>query len=198
MKKLAFKYSLVVFFFLVMCLSADAQIKINKANDTIVCLRILGMAVENKTPLDGVQVTLYKENDELEWEEVTSVEEREHHFLFNLLGNSYYTIDIVKPGYVKRSVGISTMLPQNVKVGSVKFTFDFEVDMLKEKENVDDYYMDFPVALIGYDKTKKSFQYNAKYTKHIKAKVKDAMEKSDSTKVDSVKSDSTKIIIPAK
>lgn len=142
--------------------------------DTINCLKIIGLAVENGKAIDGITVTLYKENEALEWDEITSVKDHEHRFLFNLLPNSYYTIEVSKEGYVNRMIGVSTLLPNDVLKTGKKYFFDFEVTMFKSMEGIDDYYLDFPVALIGYNSKTKRFEDNAKYTKHIKTKILEA------------------------
>jgi hypothetical protein len=148
----------------------------NTRTDTtksLVCLEVIGIALdENNEPLNGVEVRLYKENDELEWSEITNVMYHEHRFLFNLEADEYYTIEITKPGYVKRLIGISTQLPANVSYKQI-FHHEFEVTLLKEKAGLDDYYLDFPVALIRYDKTRDVFDNSYVYTNHIKTKMKE-------------------------
>ncbi len=151
--------------------ATDAQTKAKIKDDTTVCLQIIGIALEKNIPIDGVVVKLYKENEELHWEEITSVVYHEHSFSFDLNKNTYYTVEVSKKGYVTRSIGISTALPNNVIIGDVKFTFEFELELFKEKQNVDDYYLDFPVALIKYNETSQVFEYDSKYTKHIKSKI---------------------------
>ena len=148
-----------------------AQEKTEKANDTITCLRVIGLAMEKENPLDGAIVKLYKENEEMEWDEVTSVVYHEHAFSFDLFGNSYYTIEVSKPGYVSRSVGISTALSDKVVIGDNKFIFEFEVELFREKKGADDYYLDFPVALVKYDEASQVFEFDPKYTNHIKSKI---------------------------
>jgi hypothetical protein len=142
---------------------------ISKAeNNKTICLEVAGIAVDqNNKPIDGVQVRLLKQNDELEWTEITSVEYHEHSFLFKLEPNEYYTIEVSKDGFVKRSVGISTVIPADISLKQV-FRYEFEVEMFKQKENTDDYYLDFPVALISYDKKRDVFDCSTSYTKHIK------------------------------
>lgn len=142
-----------------------------KGNDTSIVLQVIGLAIEKDVPIDGAIVKLYKENEELQWEEITNVVYHEHSFSFNLNRNAYYTVEVSKPGYTSRSVGISTTLPDNIIIGGVKFIFEFEVELFKEKKNIDDYYLDFPVALIKYNETTQVFEYDSKYTKHIKAKI---------------------------
>ena len=136
------------------CKATKAQTKPHIKDDTTICLQIIGIAIEKDIPIDGVVVKLYKENEELHWEEITSVVYHEHSFSFNLNRNTYYTVEVSKNGYVTRSVGISTSLPDNVIIGGVKFTFEFELELFKEKKNVDDYYLNFPVALIKYNETR--------------------------------------------
>ena len=161
----------IILFFIIQSTTIFAQKKQVKDRDTTVCLQVIGLAVEKDIPIDGAIVKLYKENEETEWEEVTSVVYHEHAFSFNLNRNSYYTIEVSKPGYVTRSVGISTTLPDNVVIGEVKFTFEFDVELFKVKKGADDYYLDFPVALIKFNDATQVFEFDSKYTKHIKSKI---------------------------
>ena len=143
---------------------------------TKTCLEVLGMAVDsNNKPIEGATVTLYKENDEMEWTQVTSVMYHEHAFSFKLDVNQYYTIEISRPGYVTRSVGISTKIPSNVSLKDM-FHYEFEVELFSEQKGMDDYYLDFPVALISYDKKRDVFDNNYAYTKHIKTKIQEAAD----------------------
>lgn len=148
--------------------------KENEKETSRVCLEVLGIALdENERPIDGVEVRLYKENDELEWNEITSVTHHEHSFVFNLDVNEYYTIEISKNGFVSRSVAISTKLPADISLASI-FHYEFEISLFKEKKGVDDYYLDFPVALISYDTKRDVFDNNYSYTAHIKTKIKES------------------------
>ena len=141
------------------------------------CLEIVGIAIgENNEAINGVQVKLYKENDELEWNEITSVSYHDHNFSFKLNANEYYTIEVSKPGFVTRLVGVSTVIPAGVSLEQI-YTFEFDVTLFKEKKGIDDYYMDFPVALISYDKKKDVFNNDNAYTRHIKTKIKEALDR---------------------
>jgi hypothetical protein len=138
-----------------------------------VCLEVLGIAVDGTNkPIDGVIVRLFLENEELEWSEITSVSYHEHWFKFKLEANKNYTIEISKTGFVTRSVAISTAIPASVSLEQV-FKYEFEIELLKEKKGVDDFYLDFPVALISYDKKHEVFNYSTSYTRHIKGKIKE-------------------------
>jgi hypothetical protein len=166
-------YSLVLTFSLVIINNTFAAQNPEKDSLTSkpVCLEILGIAVgQNKLPIDGVEVRLFKENEELEWNEITSVVYHEHSFVFKLEADQYYTIEISKPGYIKRLVGVSTKLPSNVSCKEL-FYHEFEITLVKEKTGLDDYYLDFPIALIRYDAKREVFDNNYSYTRHIKTKI---------------------------
>ena len=136
------------------------------------CLKVNGLAVaEGNKAIDSVEVTLLEKNEEMEWIAVTNVPYHDHAFSFTLEINKYYTIEISKPGFVKRSVVISTFMPSDISVKPI-FEYWFQVELFKEKKDVDDYYLDFPVALIGYNRTAGVFDNNHSYTHHIKTKIK--------------------------
>ncbi len=145
-----------------------------KVNDTALSLHVVGVAFENELPIDGAVVKLYKENEELEWDEVTSIAYHNHDFSFDLNANSYYTIDVSKPGYVSRSIVVLTALPDENLKDDEKYDFKFVVELFKENKGVDDFYLDFPVALIKYNKKTDQFEMNLKYTNHIKEKIQES------------------------
>ena len=137
------------------------------------CLKVVGLAIDEKNmAIDGVEIKLFKQNDEMEEIEITNVEHHEHSFSFTLESNEYYTVQISKPGYVKRSVVFYTDLPSDVNVKGI-FIYEFEVILFKEKK-MDDYYLDFPIALVHYSKIKQCFENNNHYTNYIKTKIKEA------------------------
>lgn len=153
------------------------NIKERKMHEEGKCLEVIGVAVNEKNePINGVEVKLFRKNEEMEWMEVTNATHHDHNFNFVLDVNEYYTIEVSKAGYVKRLVVISTQLP--VKVSSKPiFTYGFEVTLFKEKKGMDDYYLDFPVALISYNKKSGVFENNYNYTHHIKGKIKAELDR---------------------
>jgi hypothetical protein len=154
------------------CGSAFAQQKIFiQANDTVVCLRVVGIATSKNEPLDGVEITLFKENEELIWEQITSIPYHDHSFMFDLHRNAQYSILISKEGFNSRLVSINTMLPDSVSKINAIYIFEFEVDLVKIKKVEDDFYLDFPVAIISYNKSSGVFENHDDYTKHIKQKM---------------------------
>lgn len=142
-------------------------------NNGKTCLQIHGLALDgNNKPINGAEVRLLMENEEMEWTELTSIKHHEHSFKFHLLANKNYTIEVSKFGYVSRSISICTSIPEKVKLERI-FRYEFDLQLFKEVPNVDDHYLDFPVALIRYDLKKSNFDYNHQYTKHIKSKIKE-------------------------
>jgi hypothetical protein len=158
---------------------AEEEKEIN-TNDTLVVLKVTGMATEHEKPLNGATIALYKENEEMEWEEVTSAEHHDHNFSYSLLGNSHYTIRLSKEGFYPRSLSINTSLPKKYFLNEV-FVFEFDVDLIKITPGSNDYYYDFPIALIRFNYEKDDFEFSEKYTLHIKKmlgeKMKDQKEK---------------------
>jgi len=171
MKKLFKQKPVTLLFFFTFCIiSMHAQ---NSYSDSLICLEVNGIALSNKIPMDGVNVRLFMENEELELTEITSVEHHDHSFSFKLQRDSYYTIEVSKPGYFTRSISISTKLPKEVSIKPF-FIFEFEVEMPKQTTVIDDYYLDFPIALIDYDIKKGVFVSHGKYTNNIKNKIKES------------------------
>ena len=137
------------------------------------CLKVTGKAVdENYQAIDGVEVRLFKHDDMIEQKDLTNVGHHDHNFIFILESNEYYTIKISKPGFVERWVGIYTTLPSGVKIESL-FYYEFDVVLFREKK-MDDYYLDFPIALIRYWEKSGSFDCNTAYTDFITAKIEEA------------------------
>ncbi len=145
---------------------------IAQSNDSTICLEVIGIAVHKTEPLDGVTIKLYKENEELVWEQITNIPYHDHSFSFSLLRNSHYSIEVSKDGYISRLVSIDTRLPDDVQVKAAnKFIFEFEVDLVKEIKMKDDFYVDFPIAIISYNSNTGVFENHDDYTKHIKEKI---------------------------
>ncbi|MEO6902861.1 MAG: hypothetical protein ABI315_06865 [Bacteroidia bacterium] len=168
------KWYKIIYFsglFLIFYPSAFAQ-----SNDTV-CLEITGIVEHEGMLIDGVKIKLYKENEEMEMTEITSTPYHDHTFKFKLLKNAYYAIEVSKEGYIARMISISTQLPANVNVKPI-FKYEFHLEMFKNKDGLDDYYLDFPVALIDYDANKDLFMSHEKYTRFIKGKINESVKKS--------------------
>jgi hypothetical protein len=136
------------------------------------CLKVVGVALNSAgKPLPGIQVRLLRQNEELEWLEVTSADHHDHTFQFTLVKNEHYSIEISREGCLTRLISIDTRMPDDVTLEQL-FRYEFEIEMLKEKPVQDDFYLDFPLALISYDKKHSIFSFSEEYTKHIKQQLK--------------------------
>lgn len=131
-------------------------------NDTADCLAVVG-TFNNKKNVKDVWAYLFRNN-----EVVDSVKTyTKKGFAFILKPNQHYSIMIIKEGYYSRLVSISTVLPPGV-VPKPVFIFGFKCELLKRNNEVDDYWLDFPIAQVAYDPTSKIFDYDKKYTQTIK------------------------------
>lgn len=130
------------------------------------CLQVCAEAILEGEGQKGVTVKLYCGN-----EEVMSIDSTEFSKVyFTLKRDMNYTVEISKEGYVPRLVSISTFVPKNIPLRPL-FRFEFEVEMLKEVKGHDNIFVDFPVALVSFNRSKDCFEYSKKYTTRIKQEI---------------------------
>ncbi len=181
----------IVFFILLLCTISVKSFgqQLPPLNDTVEVMHVIGMAVENGIPVDGVSVKLFKANEELEYEEISSVPKHDHHFTFDLMGNAYYTIQVSKEGYATRSVGITTNVPETFVISEVnpKNSFELEVEIFKLKIGDDDEYVDFPIAMVKFNPKRGKFERDEAYTNKLKLKMGDIAEHAMTTSSDNPK-----------
>ncbi len=170
MKSVMFKFLLII---ALISIYSKVSAQYYPLNDTIECMQAIGLATENGVPLDGAIITIYQGNEIIEWDEITNNPKHDHHFNINLLGNNYYTIQVSKPGYVTRSIGINTKVPDDLVISydNPKTKMQFEVEVFKTKKTNDDDLLDYPIALIKYNNEKRKFEFDTEYTRKIKAKL---------------------------
>jgi hypothetical protein len=136
-----------------------------------VCLEVTGLAVNHlNVPLDSVSVRLYKGSEEIDWMDLTAVPHHEHRFKYSFQTNEYYTIEVSRPGYISRRIAVSTELPEELELDPI-FHFTFDVELIPESEKLNEFYTDFPIAIISYDKKTQVFNISQGYTRHIKNKL---------------------------
>ncbi len=167
-----FKKSCSIFLFCLFC-GVTSYAQPFPLNDTVECMKAIGLATSAGAPLDSAVITIFKGNEVVEWSEITSNPKHDHHFSYNLLGNSYYTIQVSKTGYVTRSIGIDTRLPKDfvISYDNPKTSFEFEVDVFKTDPTKEDDLMDFPIALVKFNTTTQLFEFDSEYTKKLKKKL---------------------------
>lgn len=136
------------------------------------CLNISG-SVESadKSGAKEITIQLIEENQVIDSIKVSQREE----FGFLLERNKHFAIKVIRPGFQPRLISISTMMPDSMNEERV---YRFHFDLLQQPEEnvnkVQEDLIDFPVAVICYDKGKGYFDYNDHYTNVIKEAYKKA------------------------
>ena len=112
---------------------------------------------EENDRMRDVTINLYEENN------LVSTQKWAKRFSYDLELEKYYTLELIKEGFIPKRVAISTFEGDK---GADPFMFVME--LLKKREGVDESDLDFPSALIEYKKSKGSFNFNVPYSKSIK------------------------------
>ena len=123
---------------------------------------------ERNDKMRDVTINLYEENT------MVSSDTWGKKFSYDLKIDKYYTLELVKEGFITKRIAISTF---DGDKGAEPFMFVME--LLKKREGVDESELDFPSALIEYKKSKGSFNFNVPYSKSIKKEQQLVLEKKD-------------------
>lgn len=121
-------------------------------------------ADENK--IKDVAVNLYKGNEKV------STEKWSKKFEYDLELETYYTLELVKEGFVSKRIAISTFEGDK---GAEPFMFVME--LIAKEDAVKGMDEDYPSALIEYKKREGSFNFDVQYAKNIKKQQKLAKKK---------------------
>lgn len=137
--------------------------------DAEVCLEVSGNLATGIKSSGGVYlVKLIEDNKVIEQMEVGSKEK----FKLNLKRDKMYTVKIEKAGFISRMVSVCTTMPPNAKKSNL-YRFHFNIELFSEAFSryfdADD--IDYPIALINYDKNKGFFNYDKNYTSKIQEKM---------------------------
>lgn len=126
-------------------------------------VKLKGMIFNNTSKIKGVVVNIYDHNKLIKNIHVKS----SNRFLTNLPVNTLLTIEIKAPDYHTKRFIFDTKIPNNLKTVP---KYEFDIDIFKESElsGINTSFLDFPVGLVSYDKKKKVFHRNKKYTKRMK------------------------------
>jgi hypothetical protein len=89
-------------------------------------------------------------------------------FLLKVKKNSWYTIRIIKEGYFTQVVSIDTRLPEYNKCEQT-FHFDTELINLDETGIRDMDALDFPIAIVSFNRNIGRFSPVTEYSKNIKS-----------------------------
>ena len=131
-------------------------------SDSVECLEIFGKFDTSVREFDGFyNVKLILENKVVATETVGI----KKGFSFVLLKNKYYTIKIEKEGYISRLFSVSTKIGSSLNEQNT-YVFSFETTLLSQDltGRFEDDNVDFPFALISYNKTCDCFEHSKEYT----------------------------------
>lgn len=121
----------------------------------------------NGGPTDMITLTVYKDNNEA-FE--LSPEKKKSSFLLDLDMDCYYTVRASKEGYRDKTVVIDTRLPEEqVKYRSTSFAINLEAS--DKFAYSDQFYLDFPSAIIQWDGPRESFAHSDAYLANIQLKM---------------------------
>ena len=122
---------------------------------------ILYGRVENQGKVLGyVDLEIVKDNDTII--QVSTQKNGDYKVNFEL--GSVYNIAFSKPGYIKKTVDVIGVSPQKDKV-SGKYTFQLDIELLKENENRVDETMLPPVAKLYITDPNEGFTFDKRYVK---------------------------------
>tara|TARA_R110002096_G_scaffold136909_7_gene289862 strand:+ start:44891 stop:45394 length:504 start_codon:yes stop_codon:yes gene_type:complete len=86
-------------------------------------------------------------------------------FIMDLERNKKYTVEFSQTAYVTKRISIDTKV--NPKEVELLKEFKFDVDLIKEEEGINYSNLDFPIALIEFEKHSGQFDYNKAYTENM-------------------------------
>lgn len=117
----------------------------------------------------NIQVNLYSNDKRIDSLTVSGNEE----FGFYLRRNTIYILEIVKDGFTRKTIEVSTDLPDEVAVKNY-FTFGFTLPLLKKLAEDENKYVKYiselPTAFIFYNEEIKKFDSSKDYTKALKVR----------------------------
>lgn len=133
------------------------------------CLKVKVKPTIDKKQATGVTMRLYKGEQEVM--RIDSMDEG--NTMFVLEKNAQYTIEVEAPGRQMRRLSITTALPDDVPVWPL-FRYYVDVELPAITPLTNDFYRDFPIALISYNEDKDKFEHSKQYTAHIRKRMQEA------------------------
>ncbi|HEV7231755.1 MAG TPA: hypothetical protein VGO45_10530 [Bacteroidia bacterium] len=139
----------------------QALIKRGGAAEKNDCLELFSNITFGGHAMTGLTVRLYRGENLIA--EIPGTERT----YITLEKNNQYTVSYSAKGYVTRTISIDTHLPENAAFNSA-FRFEFNLEMMREGKAEASYDLDFPVALVCYNKASDRFEYSKTYTGKIR------------------------------
>lgn len=120
-----------------------------------------GKIFSNYSTAKNVVIKLYDGNKKISEYET----KRNGKFIMDLERNKNYTVEFSKTDHVTKRIMINTHL-NPVEAAAVN-EFKFDVSLIEEEEGINYSSLDFPIALIEYEKVIGEFNYNKDYTENM-------------------------------
>lgn len=131
------------------------------------CLEISGnVTTKNNNTNDHYYVQLLTDNKVVQLAKVKNGRS----FKFLLVKNRWYAIKIMKKGYAPKMISISTFLPKG-KESLYRFHFDTDLIPEEEAKTLNQEALDFPIAVVSFEKEAGWFYYNEEFTANIKREI---------------------------
>lgn len=129
-------------------------------------LEIKGYVFKNEDKVDKALVQLYQNN-----KVVQKAYTKKSKFQFILFSDMRYMVEISMDGCITERIQISTK--EKTEFGG-KYLYEFRVDMMDEDKfkGVDISDLDFPTALIQYDKEEGEYLHDQAYSNQVKKELK--------------------------
>lgn len=158
---------IVVFLIVLFSQFGFAQKKTTTKRDTKDdCLIVVGFFY-NKTHIKKITAYLYEGQNIVDSVKTNSMKD----FGFILKKNKEYTVKVVSAGYYPRLISVNTALPDDVNTVP-NFIFEFDITLMPIVKGADDFFTDFPIALVDFDHKIQKFTYNKQYTQKIQKELK--------------------------
>lgn len=124
-------------------------------------LPVTGRVTDGENKMEGCTIAVYIENDRVA-EQVT---ERSGKFNLGLGLGKLYTIDFSKPGFLPKRIVVDTRaeIPEENLV-FIPLQMDLSLLVADKYAGADTDVLDFPFAIVRYDKRAKAFVQDAQYT----------------------------------
>jgi hypothetical protein len=149
--------------------------KEDQSKDTALCLIIKGKVTKTAERAGNTYTVELVDNDKIIQSRVVKAGKK---FEFKLQKNQWYGVKVLKNECVAKYISITTHnLPELDKKDMYLVSFDLADPISNsEAKYLDSDAVDFPLAIICYNKAIDSFDYNEKYTENIKTKLVSGLE----------------------
>jgi len=144
----------------------SSAVRISETSVKASSLVIKGYVFEGNEKVDGALVKLYQNN-----KVVQMTKTKKSKFQFILFSGMRYMVEIIKPGSITERIQIST--EEKTQFGG-KYLYEFKVDLMSVNKfkGVDISNLDFPTAIIKYNKDDGEYKHDAAYSKQVKLELK--------------------------